>query len=247
MLLFRPNKTPMSETPFMLSSVSFFCPAYNDAGNLPDLIPVVVDFLTKYSKKFEITIIEDGSPDRTDVVADELAAKFPNIRVVHHEKNMGYTATLREGFETAQYDYVMYTDGDNQYDVFDAAPYLPLLNEADVIAGYAIKKAVSPYRKLQSGIYNLLIKMFFFVNYKDVNCSVKIFKKHVLDAIKIKSSPYGAFIDAELVLKAKKQGFIIKQFPVVHYARKSGIASGTKPPLIWSTWKDMIKLRFGLL
>lgn len=237
----------MPETPFALSSVSFFCPAYNDAGNLPELIPVVHDFLTKYAALFEIVIIEDGSPDKTDVVADNLVQKFSNTRVVHHEKNMGYTATLKEGFETAQYDYVMYTDGDNQYDVFDAAPYLSLLNEADVIAGYAIKKAVSPYRKFQSGIYNFLIKILFFVNYRDVNCSVKIFKKHVLDAITIKSSPYGAFIDAELVLKAKKQGFIIKQFPVTHYERQSGIASGTKPPLIWSTFKDMLKLRLNIL
>jgi glycosyltransferase involved in cell wall biosynthesis len=231
----------------VLTSVSFFCPAYNDEKNLPDLIPVVVDFLTKHSEKFEIVIIEDGSPDKTGEVADELAKKFPNIRVVHHEKNKGYTATLKEGFETAKYDYVMYTDGDNQYDVFDAAPYLSLLNDADVIAGYAIKKAVSPYRKFQSGIYNFLIMVLFFVNYKDVNCSLKIFKKHVLQNIKIKSSPYGAFIDGELVLKAKKQGYKIAQFPVTHYERKSGIASGTKPPLIWSTFADMIKLRLNIL
>ncbi len=231
----------------VLSSVSFFCPAYNDEKNLPDLIPVVVNFLTKYSKKFEIIIIEDGSPDKTDIVADELAKKFPNIRVVHHVKNMGYTATLKEGFETAKYDYVMYTDGDNQYDVFDAAPYLSLLDHADVIAGYAIKKAVSPYRKFQSGIYNFLITVLFFVRYKDVNCSLKIFKKHVLQHITIKSSPYGAFIDGELVLKAKKQGYTIAQFPVTHYERKRGIASRAKPLLISSAFTDMLKLRLNLL
>jgi glycosyltransferase involved in cell wall biosynthesis len=231
----------------VLTSVSFFCPAYNDEKNLPDLIPTVVDFLTKHSEKFEIVIIEDGSPDKTGEVADVLAKKFSNIRVVHHVKNMGYTATLKEGFETAKYDYVMYTDGDNQYDVFDAAPYLSLLDSADVIAGYAIKKAVSPYRKFQSGIYNFLIMILFFVRYKDVNCSLKIFKKHVLQNITMKSSPYGAFIDGELVLKAKKQGYKIAQFPVTHYERKSGIASGTKPPLIWSTFKDMLKLRLNIL
>jgi glycosyltransferase involved in cell wall biosynthesis len=235
------------ESNTILSSVSFFCPAYNDAGNLPDLIPVVHDFLQKHSKVFEIVIIEDGSPDATDSVADSLAEKFSSVRVVHHAKNHGYTATLKEGFETAQYEYVMYTDGDNQYDVFDAGPYLSLLEHADVISGYAIKKAVSPYRLFQSGLYNLLIKVLFFVNFRDINCSVKILKRRVLDDIKITSSPQGAFVDAELILKAKKKGFRIVQFPVTHYARKSGIASGTKPPLIWSTFKDMIKLRFNML
>lgn len=230
-----------------LSSISFFCPAYNDAGNLPDLIPVVVDFLTKHSEKFEIVIIEDGSPDKTGEVADELATKFPNIRVVHHEKNKGYTATLKEGFETARYDYVMYTDGDNQYDVFDAEPYLPLLETHDIITGYAIKKAVSNFRKFQSRVHNTLVSILFLEYFKDVNCALKIFKRSILKDIHLNSNPYGAFIAAELVLKAKKLGFSIGKFPVVHYERKSGIASGSKPKVVLNTFKDMIKLRFNLL
>ncbi len=231
----------------MLSSVSFFCPAYNDEGNLPDLIPNVFRFLTENSEKFEIVIIDDAAKDRTGAVADELARKFPNIRVIHHSENKGYTATLKEGFEMGKFDYVMYTDGDNQYDVNDAGPYLHLLEDNDVIAGYAVKKAVSPFRKLQSWVHNTLINILFFNRFKDINCSMKIFKKPVLDKIEIKSDPFGAFIDAELILKAKKLGFRIAQFPVIHYERKTGIASGSKPKLVLKTIKDMIKLRFGRL
>jgi hypothetical protein len=76
---------------------------------------------------------------------------------------------------------------------------------------------------------------------------LKFFKKPILDKITINSSPYGAFVDAELILKAKKNGAKITQFPVVHYERKSGIASGSKPKLVWNTFKDMIKLRFNLI
>jgi glycosyltransferase involved in cell wall biosynthesis len=231
----------------VLTSVSFFCPAYNDAGNLPDLIPVVVDFLTKHSKKFEIVIIEDGSPDKTGEVADELAKKFPNIRVVHHAKNMGYTATLKEGFETAKYDYVMFTDGDNQYNVFDAEPYLSLLETHDLITGYATQKAVSNFRKFQSRVHNMLVSILFLEYFKDINCALKIFKRSILTDIQLNSNPHGAFIAAELVLKAKKLGFTIGKFPVVHYERKSGIASGSKPKVVLNTFKDMIKLRFNLL
>lgn len=230
-----------------LSSVSFFCPAYNDAGNLPDLIPRVYDFLNECSQTFEIIIIHDGGSDRTGEVADEMSHRFPNTRVIHHEKNKGYTATLKEGFEMAMYDYVMYTDGDNQYDIFDFKPYLHLLKDHDVIAGYATKKAVSGFRKFQSWAHNTIISVLFFTHYKDINCSMKIFKKSVLDKIHINSSPYGAFIDAELILKARALGFKIAQFPVVHYERKTGIASGSKPRVVWNTFKDMVKLRLNLL
>ena len=85
-----------------LSSISFFCPAYNDVGNLPELIPNVSEFLKKHFEKYEIVIIEDGSPDDTGLIADNLAKKFPNIKVVHHDKNKGYSATLKEGFEALE-------------------------------------------------------------------------------------------------------------------------------------------------
>jgi len=161
---------------------------------------------------------------------------------------LGYGAALKRGFrEASKYDYVFYTDGDNQYDVREFGPYLYLLENNDVVAGFAVKKAVSNFRKFQSLVHNLLISILFFSNFKDINCSMKIFKKSVLDKIEINSSPYGAFIDAELILKAKKMGYKIVQFPVTHYERKTGIASGSKPKLIWNTFKDMIKLRLGLL
>ena len=237
----------MESPVFKLSSVSFFCPAYNDAGNLPDLIPTVVEFLQKNSQKFEIVIIDDGAKDGTGRVADEMAQKYPGVRVIHHPKNKGYNATLKEGFENAKYDYVMYTDGDNQYDVREFEPYLYLLKTNDVLAGFAIKKAVSNFRKFQSFVHNTLINILFLSNFKDINCAMKIFKKPVLDKIKINCDPFGAFIDAELILKAKKLGFKIAQFPVTHFERKSGIASGSKPKVIWNTFKDMIKLRLNLL
>lgn len=227
-------------------SISFFCPAYNDEGNLPDLIPQVVDFLKKNFDTYEIFIIDDGAKDGTGFVADKLASQYPHITVVHHQKNKGYSATLKEGFSLGQYELIMYTDGDNQYDVHDVEKYLYLLEDSDFICGYAIKKAVSLSRRFQSFIFNSLINMLFGVSFKDINCSVKIIKKEVLDNIEITSSPYGAFVDAELVLKAHQLHYRIKQFPVIHYERKSGLASGSKPYLILYTLKDMIKLRFSI-
>lgn len=230
-----------------LNSVSFFCPAYNDAGNLPDLIPAVVLFLQRNANKFQITIIDDGAKDGTDQVADEMVRSYPNVKAIHHKKNKGYNATLKEGFESGIYDYVMYTDGDNQYNVMEFEPSLHLLKTNDVIAGYAIKKAASPFRKFQSWVFNIIVNILFLSNFKDINCAMKIFKRPVLEKIKINCNSRGAFIDAELILKAKKLGFKIRQFPVTHYERKSGVASGSKPGVIWNTIKDMIKLRLNLL
>ena len=228
-----------------LSSVSFFCPAYNDEKNLPVLVPHVSDFLKEITDVYEIIIVHDGSPDRTGEVADQLAREYPNVRVIHHPKNMGYGAALRDGFLGARYDYVMYTDGDNQYDVREFLPYLHLLDTADVLSGYVTKKAVSFRRKVQSEVYNWLIRILFLVWCRDIDCAMKIYKRRVLDGISIRSS--SAFIDAEMIIKAKKAGFKVAQFPVTHFPRTQGLASGSKMSVIVATVREMIKYRFGAL
>ncbi|MBS3116682.1 glycosyltransferase family 2 protein [Candidatus Woesearchaeota archaeon] len=230
-----------------LSSISFFCPAYHDEKNLPMLIPKVHKFLSNIADIFEIIIIEDGSPDNTGGVADELSLKYSNARVIHHKNNLGYGATLKQGFQESCYEYVMYTDGDYQYDVYEFEPYLNLLYDADIISGYVDnnRKAVSTVRKLQSFLFNTIICVFFVTYVKDINCSLKIYKRHVLDNIIIRSD--SAFIDAEMLLRAKKANFVIKYFPVTHYQREAGIANGSKPNVILKTILDMIKFRFGVL
>ncbi len=228
-----------------LSSLSFFCPAYHDERNLPVLIPYVAKFLSEITAVYEIVIVHDGSPDKTGEVADALAEKFPNVRVIHHPKNLGYGVTLHDGFLAAKYDYVMYTDGDNQYDVREFLPHLHLLETSDVLSGYVTQKALSFRRKIQSEVYNWLIRILFFVWCRDINCAMKIYKREVLDSISIKSS--SCFIDAEMILKAKKGGFKVAQFPVTHYPRTEGLASGSKMGVIVATVVEMIKYRFGRL
>lgn len=229
-----------------LSSVSFFCPAYNDEKNLPILIPNVFDFLKKITDTFEIIIVHDGSPDKTGQVADQLAREFPNVRVIHHPFNMGYGAALRDGFNSSVCDYIMYTDGDNQYDVREFLPRLHLLDGVDLISGYAREKSMSLslFRKFQSRLYNWLIRTLFSVDYRDINCSMKIYNRNILDNISIVSS--SAYVDAEMIIKTTRAGFKVAQFPVTHFPRREGVASGSNVRVIISTIKDMLIHRFGV-
>ncbi|OGG51104.1 hypothetical protein A2763_02065 [Candidatus Kaiserbacteria bacterium RIFCSPHIGHO2_01_FULL_54_36] len=235
----------MTETGTKLSSVSFFCPAYHDEKNLPVLIPRVHAFLSEIANEFEILIIEDGSPDKTGEVADGFAVQYKEVRVIHHPKNLGYGATIRDGFLHSHFEYVMYTDGDNQYDVREFAAALLLLQEADVVTGFVREKAASGRRKVQSVLFNAFVCILFLFPIRDVNCSMKIYKRKVLDAITIKGT--SAFIDAEMLIRARRAGFRIAQFPVTHFHRQAGLASGSKLSVVVPTIIDMLKFRFGLL
>lgn len=220
-------------------TISFFCPAYNDEKNLPILIPKVIKLLKKIASKFEIVIIEDGSPDETGKVADQLAHKNPKIiRVVHHKKNLGYGAALRRGFKEAnKYDFVFFTDGDNQFDVNELEKFVPFFSSFDAVVGYRTNRALNFMRIVQTFIFNYLIRILFGVKVKDINCSMKVIKKSVLNKLDLKSN--SSFIEAEFFIKLKREKAKVKELGVSHYPRTHGVASGGKPVVVLNTLKDM--------
>lgn len=227
-------------------SISFFCPAYNDEKNLPILIPKVVNLLKKTASKFEIVIVEDGSPDDTANVADKLVKKFkPFVRAVHHKKNLGYGAALKRGFREAnKYDYLFYTDGDNQYDVNEIKKFIPHLAYYDAVVGYRTNRSLTLRRKIQTAVFNYLIRILFGVKVRDINNSLKIIKKSVLSKLRLVSK--SSFIEAEFFIKLHRMGASVHEVPVSHYPRIHGKASGGNITLILKTVRDMFYFWWGL-
>ena len=69
-------------------TLSVFFPAYYDEKNIDKVVHKAVEVLEEMQlKDYELTIIEDGSPDNTAAVADGLAAQYPKVKVVHHPQN----------------------------------------------------------------------------------------------------------------------------------------------------------------
>ena len=73
-----------------MPSLSIFFPAYNDAGTIASLALVAHMTARELTSDYEVIVVEDGSPDHTGALLDEMARHFPWLKVVHHEKNRGY-------------------------------------------------------------------------------------------------------------------------------------------------------------
>lgn len=223
-------------------SISVFFPAYFDEGNIAKVVENAVKVLEELKlKDYEVIVIEDGSPDKTGEVADEVAGKYEKVRVIHHEKNMGYGATLKDGFTSAKLDYVFYTDGDNQFDLEEFKRFVALIPFADVIVGYRKKKQYSLYRKFTSLSYNYLLKLIFGLDYWDIDCAFKLFKRDLFDKIQINS--VDAFIDAEIMLKAKLLGYKSIEMGVTHLPRIDGVSTGARPSVILRTIREVWEYR----
>ncbi len=223
-------------------TLSVFFPAYYDEHNIGKVTRSAVKILEELKlKDYEVIIIEDGSPDKTGEVADELAKEFPKVRVIHHEKNMGYGATLKDGFLNAKMDYVFYTDGDNQFDLEEMKKFVALIPFSDIVVGYRKHKQYSLYRKFTSLCYNYLLKLIFDIHYWDIDCAFKLFKTELFRRIKIDS--VDAFIDAEIMLKANLLDYTVTEIGVLHLPRLDGVSTGARPSVILRTIREIFAYR----
>lgn len=208
-----------------LASLSVFFPCLNEEKNVPIFVKEALDVLPKFAKKFEIIIVNDGSTDRTQQVAEELARTHRDIiKVVSHPKNRGYGASVRTGFATAKYDWVFFTDGDLQFRLAQLKTFIPHAKKYDAIIGVRKKRAEGFSRSRNAKLFKLYIDLLFRLDVKDIDCAFKLFRRSTINSITLESN--GAFISSELLYKLKKQKVSMKQIPVDHFPRQYGSPTG---------------------
>ncbi len=237
-----------TNAPTPVARLSYFFPAHNEEANVAGLVEEALAVMPSLADTFEIIIVNDGSRDRTRAIADELTASHPGIvRAVHHPVNRGYGAALRSGFGAARYELVAFTDGDRQFHVADlggltarfAGPDAP-----DVVAGYRIKRADPLIRIIYARAYRLANRIFFGLRVTDVDCACKLFRREILEGIRIESE--GAFFSAELLIKLLAAGRSIAEVGVPHYPRTAGSPTGARPQVVLRAVRDFWRLRLRM-
>ena len=90
----------------MTKSVSIIIPAYNEEKNLAQTIKFLLDRLNEnIISDFEILVFDDNSTDNTGKIADDLAEKYPQIKVIHNPRNMNLGYNITKGFQLATKEY----------------------------------------------------------------------------------------------------------------------------------------------
>jgi glycosyltransferase involved in cell wall biosynthesis len=226
-------------------SISVFFPCCNEEAAVEPLTQKTLAVLQKLTDDFEIIIVDDGSTDQTAQIADKLAAEIPQVKVIHHDKNLGYGSALQSGFKATSKQLVFYTDGDAQFDINELPPLLPLMEQYDIVSCYRINRREGLIRKFNAFCWTKLICMLFGLRLKDIDCAFKLYKRSLFDNIKLEST--GALIDTEILAKAARKGYSITQRPVHHYPRQQGASSGSNPAVIIRAFKELFKLRKKIL
>ena len=202
-------------------SVSVVLPPYNEEESIVECVSKALFCLKKYTPKFEIIIVDDGSKDQTYTLVQKIQSESPKqIKVIRHNSNQGYGASLNDGFLAACGDYVFYTDSDNQFDISELKYFIPHMDSYDIVAGFRIYRYDSVLRCLLSWIYNRIVSLLFNIRLRDIDCAFKLFKREIFNHLKIVSKDF--FVNAEIIGKAQRMGYKIYQKGVRHYPRLHG-------------------------
>jgi 4-amino-4-deoxy-L-arabinose transferase-like glycosyltransferase len=200
--------------------LSLVLPAFNEEAGIRQAVAEADDALAHLTEDYEILVVDDGSHDATAAVVEVLTITRPHVRLLRHEKNRGYGAALRTGFEAARFERIAFTDADCQFHLDDLARLLPLTEPHPVVAGFREKRQDSWRRCLLSRGYNLLVRTLLGTRVRDCDCALKVFRrealKHLLPAAN------GFFVNTEMLTRARQLGYDVAEVGVRHRPRLRG-------------------------
>jgi dolichol-phosphate mannosyltransferase len=203
-------------------------PTYNEAANLPQIVPLVL----AQDQRLEVLVVDDGSPDGTGRLADELAQGNPRVHVQHREGKLGLGTAYIHGFRWALergYDYVFEMDADFSHDPGYLKDFLKAIADADVVLGSRYvegRVAVVNWpmgRLLLSYFANIYARWVTGLRIWDLTGGFKCFRRRVLEAIdlsQVKSNGYAFQI--EMSVRAWRKKFKLTEIPIVFVDRAEG-------------------------
>jgi dolichol-phosphate mannosyltransferase len=220
-------------------------PTYNERDNLPRIVPLVLD----EDPRIELLVVDDGSPDGTGQLADELARAEPRVHVLHRSAKDGLGRAYVAGFRWAlerSYRLVCEMDADLSHHPDNLPTFIAAARTADVVVGSRyVGGRVNVVNWPMSRLFISLFGSFYArtitgLPVRDATGGFNCFRREVLEAIdlgRVQSNGYAFQI--ELKLRAFRKGFQLIEIPIVFTERESGESKMSKRIVreaVWRVW-----------
>jgi dolichol-phosphate mannosyltransferase len=202
-------------------SLSVIIPAYCEAANILGTLENVSAALAPLPLTCEILVIDDGSTDATAAIVTANAARFPGVRLLQNERNMGFGWTYRRGVEAAALEHIVMVHGDNAWGAATLGDLFRRCGDADVIVGYTrdMWRSRSWTRTLISKTFTLLVNAITRRRLRYYN-GLQIHRAAILKQLRIQSSGYG--FQAEVLVKALRGSATYIEVPMDLTERRHG-------------------------
>ncbi len=198
--------------------VTLVVPAFNEAGRLAAGYARLAPVLAEWDAVVEVIVVDDGSSDRTGVVAAEVFAEVTPHLVVRHDHNRGKGAAVRTGIAVARGARLIVADADMAIDPHHFPAMAAALDRADLVPGSrALDGHVRyrhPTRTVAGRVFNRVVRHYSGVALGDTQCGAKAYRLGAARAIALLARIDGFAFDAEFLYLARELGLSIEPFPV---------------------------------
>lgn len=216
--------------------ISVVIPVFNEVKTIKEIVTRVQ--AVKLPQEKEIIIVDDGSTDGTKKELNQIDQNYQNVKTLYHNRNQGKGAALRTGFAQTSGDIIIIQDADLEYNPQEYPKLLePILDgRADVV--YGSRFLGGPHRvllfwhSLGNKFLTTLANMLANLNLSDMETCYKVFRREVLQNIKLRSNRFG--FEPEFTMKVAKNKFRIYELPISYNGRD--YTNGKK-----ITWRDGVK------
>ncbi len=230
-------------TPLSSPWASVIIPIKDERENLSPLVASLLKVMDSHelsrSRPYEILFVDDGSGDGSSDELDRLARAHSNVRVFHFDRNYGKTCALEAGFHQSSGEIIIQIDGDLQQDSEDILKLLPYTASHDVICGWRQQRQDGLVKKFSSLIANRIRNMFTHDGMHDTGCPLKIFRRPVLERIRLFEGMHRFFPALALM-----HGFTVIEVPVRHYPRIHGMSKYGMGNRLFKSLYDLIAVRW---
>lgn len=221
-------------------------PTYNERENIARLINAVL----AQDPALEVLVVDDGSPDGTAAIVEDLVAASPRVHLHQRPRKMGLGTAYIAGFRWAlerDYEYVFEMDADFSHDPGHLPSFLEAAQGADLVLGSRYRDGKVTIinwpitRLLLSYFANVYARFVTGLQIWDGTGGFKCFHRRVLEAIdlsKVVSNGYAFQI--EMSFRAWKKGFHIVEIPIVFVDRTEGQSKMSKSIVreaVWMVWR----------
>ncbi|XP_014780599.1 dolichol-phosphate mannosyltransferase subunit 1 [Octopus bimaculoides] len=210
---------------------SVLLPTYNERENLPFIIWLLVKYFEESGYKFEVIVIDDGSPDGTLEVAKQLQGIYGEDRIVlkPREKKLGLGTAYIHGIKFAKGDFIIIMDADLSHH----PKFIPEMikkqkeGDLDVVSGTRYKGSGGVFgwdlkRKLISRVANYFTQVLLRPGASDLTGSFRLYKKAVLEDLVNSCQSKGYVFQMEMIVMARRLGFSIGEVPITFVDRFYG-------------------------
>jgi dolichol-phosphate mannosyltransferase len=221
-------------------------PTYNERENIARLI----DQVLARDDRLDVLVVDDGSPDGTGPIVDEIKAANSRVDVIHRARKLGLGTAYIAGFKWAlarDYAFIFEMDADFSHDPAHLPQFLEAIGGADLVLGSRYRNGRVTVvnwpvgRLLLSFAANVYARAITGLQLFDSTAGFKCFRREVLQAIEldaVKSSGYAFQI--EVNFRAWKKGFRLVEIPIVFVDRTEGESKMSKKIVreaVWMVWR----------